>query len=619
MKLFVSTFKFILFWMIVFTVQRIIFFFVYIDRLREIPVGEQMLIFIKGLRLDLSITGYILLIPLLLLLIQLLFPSKTKLFSKITNTYTYVLLFIVVLFGLIDIGIYKEWGSKLNSRAVEFLLLSPGEALASGSSSPIFLMSLSLLLQIILFIYIYKKRFQFEFEKEFIYLLRIPSILFIAFISVMMLRGGLQLAPINQSAAYFSKHTIVNHASLNTEWNLMHSVIENHFSNENPYLFMDDQEAKLMVDSLYHQKNEATSLQVLNTAKPNIVFIILESFTSDVIEHFGGDKGVAPNISKLADDGLSFENIYASGDRTDKGMIAILSAFPTQAVRTIIQQPDKFEKLPSLPKTLAKNGYSSSFFYGGESEFANFKSYLVSTGIEKIIDKKDFESSQMNSKWGAHDGYMFDRALLDLKDQKEPFISILLTLSSHEPFEIPEASPYTGNDLPSKFRKAAHYTDKCVINFIEKSKKEDWYKNTLFVIVADHGHRLPREYESAYDVRKFRIPLIFYGEVIKNEYRKKRITQIGSQTDIANTLLHQLNSRDTTYKWSKNLLNPQESNFAFYTYDNGIGWVDLQASFTMDNVNQNITSRSNDSTLMERKIKTGKAYMQRVFSEYLSY
>lgn len=617
MKLIKSFLKYILFWLVLFTTQRLLFFTYHYKQISEASISDQCWLFIKGIRLDLSMSGYFLLVPILLLIIQWFTPKKSILLDKIVSIYTIILVVVVVLIGIIDLSIYKEWGTKINSRAIEFLLLSPGEAIASSTSSPVVFSSIIFIVQIILFVWLYIRYFKFEYDQKLHLFWRFTLLPVFAFIGVMMMRGGLQLAPINQSAAYFSKYTSVNHASLNTEWNLMHSVIENHFSNANPYAFMDTNEATRVVDSLYNAHNNDTS-SILKTAKPNIVFVVLESFTSDVVEHFGGEIGVCPNLSKLADEGLSFTNVYASGDRTDKGIIAILSGFPSQAVRTIIQQPDKFEKLPSLPKTLSNNGYSTTFFYGGESEFANFKSYLVSTGIEKIIDKNDFSANQMNSKWGAHDGYLFEKSLYDLKKQKEPFFSVILTLSSHEPFEIPVSTPYTGEDLPSKFRKAAHYTDQCIGEFIENAKKETWYKNTLFVFVADHGHRLPKEYEKAYDVHKFRIPLLFYGEVLKDEYKAKKITSIGSQTDISKTILSQLNIADSTYKWSKNLLD-NSTGFAFYSYDNGIGWVDEKEKITMDNVTQSITSREGDSTFEYIRLKRGKAYMQRVFEEYLKY
>ncbi len=604
--------------MIVFFIQRSIFFISYFDRLQEYSFQENLLIFIKGLRLDLSMSGYFLLFSFVLLILHLVLSKYTRIFDKIIQVYTIILLVIVLLLGLIDIGIYQEWGTKLNSRAIEFLILSPGEALASSSSSPILLQSILFIVELTLLLFIYNKYFKYQFDRLFYFVPRFLSIVLLLALSVIMIRGGLQLAPINQSAVYFSQHSIVNHASLNTEWNLMHSVIENHFSNDNPYRFLDESVAKSKVDSLYTCEVDS-NISILKNTRPNIVFIVLESYTSDVVEHFGGEVGVAPNLSKLAKEGISFKNIYASGDRTDKGLIAILSAFPSQAVRTIIQQPDKFEKLPSITKVLRQKGYNTSFYYGGESEFANFKSYLITAGVEEIIDKNSFDKSQMNSKWGAHDGFLFTKVLEEFKQKKSPFTSVVLTLSSHEPFEIPVASPYIGNDLPSQFRKAAHYTDQCLKDFFDKAKKEAWYKNTLFVIVADHGHRLPKEYNTAYELKKFRIPLLFYGDVIKDEYKGIAINTIGSQTDIASTLLNQLNLKSVEFNWSKNLFNKNCSNFAFYSYDNGIGWVDEHNAYTMDNITQLNTSRINMDDKYDESMMNGKAYMQMVFSTYLSY
>ena len=616
MKQLLSVLKYILFWLFVFFIERITFFVYHIDKIKSDDNFEYLILFLKGLRLDLSMIGYFLLIPTLILIINL-FISNKNILNKIAHVYTLVLLIIVLFLGAVDLNIYSEWGTKINSRAIEFLVLSPGEAIASSASSPLFSSFLIVLIQSAFIYFAYKKFGRLQFHKENL-LIQIISIPLLAFMSVLMLRGGLQLAPINQSAVYFSNKSSINHAALNTEWNLMHSVIENHFSTKNPYVFIDDRESERLVDSLY--TNETNMFKkVLNTELPNIVFIILESYTSDVVEHFGGEKDVSPFINKYASKGLSFTNIYASGDRTDKGMIAILSGFPTQAIRTIIQQPDKFEKLPAIPKALKSKGYSTAFYYGGESEFANFKSYLISTQFDKIIDKNDFESNQMNSKWGAHDGFLFDKALEDMRTLKEPFMSTILTLSSHEPFEVPIPNKFKGDDLPSLFRKSANYTDLCFGEFMTKAEKEKWFKNTLFVVVADHGHRLPKEYNNAYDYRKFRIPLFFYGDVINSEFSNKGVTKIGSQTDIASTLLSQLNLSDTAFKWSKNLLNENTKDFAFYSFDNGIGWVDDQLIINVDNVSRNIIYQSDSSLATDNKKKIAQAYMQKVFKTYMNY
>ncbi len=611
-----SFFKYILFWLFVFFIERITFFVYHFDKIKTDLFEEYLLIFAKGLWLDLSMVGYFLLLPILLLILNL-FISKKNIINNIINIYSTILLVFIIILGIIDLNIYSEWGTKINSRAIEFLILSPGEAMASSASSPLLSSFIIILIQFITCYYVYRKIGKFEFFKENI-LLQIISIPFFAFLSIMMLRGGLQLSPINQSAVYFSNKNAVNHAALNTEWNLMHSVIENHFSTDNPYVFMPDEEAQHILDSLYDNKNQLKEKILIND-RPNIIFIILESYTSDIVEAFGGEKNVSPFINKYASSGLSFSNIYASGDRTDKGMIAILSGFPTQAVRTIIQQPDKFEKLPAIPKSLSSNGYSTAFYYGGESEFANFKSYLISTQFEKIIDKNNFESNQMNSKWGAHDGFLFDKALEDMRTLKEPFMSTILTLSSHEPFEVPIPNKFKGDDLPSKFRKAANYTDLSFGEFMAKAEKEKWYKNTLFIVVADHGHRLPKEYDNAYDHRKFRIPLFFYGDVINKKYNSKIVDKIGSQTDIASTLLKQMDISDTAFHWSSNLLNNTNGGFAFYSYDNGIGWVDVENIINVDNVRKEIIYQKIATSNLDQKKKVVQAYMQKVFKTYLNY
>lgn len=613
--------RLLLFWIAFFFIQRLIFVIFHASKFKGIGSTEILWTFIKGIRLDLSVTGYLMALPLLFLLITVLFRRTAGVFNSVIRVYNLILVSLIIVIGAIDLNIYTEWGTKINSRAIEFLVLSPGEALASSSSSPIALSLTIIALNAFAAFYALRKWVKFGYNTSDTQVWKLLALYpVLAFILVIFLRGGLQLAPINQSAAYFSSKPILNHSSVNTEWNLLHSFIENHFSNENPYRYMEEQEAAQTVDVLYTMPGNTTP-DLLSTNRPNVVLIILESFTSDVVAAFGGDQEVSPFLSEIAANGIRFEHLYASGDRTDKGMIAIMSGFPTQAVRTIIQQPDKFEKLPSLPERFNKLGYHTSFYYGGELEFANFKSYLLSTGIQKLTDKRDFRPEQMNSKWGAHDGFVLDRLLNDLNTEKEPFFASMLTLSSHEPFEVPIKSRFKGTSLPDQFRKAANYTDICIGEFFAKARREPWFKNTLFVIVADHGHRLPKEYEHAYEPGKFRIPMVFYGDVIKDEYQHTSVSLTGSQTDIAATLLQQLGESSDEFKWSKDLLGKNTKPFAFYSYDNGFGWVEYPHTLSFDNVSRQITSADagiSDSTRL-RMENQGKAYMQRVFETYLAY
>src|SRR5690606_7393298 len=151
--------------------------------------------------------------------------------------------------------------------------------------------------------------------------------------------------------------------------------------------------------------------------------------------------------------------IYASGDRTDKGLIAILSGYPAQPQTSIIKFPAKTERLPQLNRFIREMGYRTSFIYGGDIDFANFRSYLNSSGFDHLTTLDDFDDELYTSKWGVHDHHMFKRALEELDTTTAPFFKVILTLSSHEPFDVPIEPLLPGNDAESLFLNSCHYTD----------------------------------------------------------------------------------------------------------------------------------------------------------------
>jgi phosphoglycerol transferase MdoB-like AlkP superfamily enzyme len=285
-----------------------------------------------------------------------------------------------------------------------------------------------------------------------------------------------------------------------------------------------------------------------------------------------------------------------------------------------MKQNDKQERLPAISQELVEKAYSSSFYYGGESEFFNMKSYILSHRYQKLIDKHSFDAKDMNSKWGTYDEKVFLKNLADMDQEKQPFFSTILTLTNHEPFELPSEPHFKGDDVDSKFRSTSFYTDSCLGAYINAAKQKSWYKNTLFVIIADHGHRIPGNL-TEYDPDRYRIPLLFFGEVIKPEFKGSRVNKTGSQTDLAATLLKQLNLDSKRYLWSKDLLNPDTPEFAFFNWDNGFGFANKEQIISFDNIGRNMISKKNLSGSASDSIltKNGKAYMQEVFRQYLEY
>jgi len=611
--------RYIIFWLLYFAIDRFIFMFIFHVKLRDIPLPEKLATYYHALRLDLSMTAYLTVIPLLVYTFWY-FTNREKVNFNWVRKYNAVL---IILFSLISIGnfnIYREWGSKLNSRAIEFAILTPGESLASGASSPIFLtISVFLILLAVGFYlnFVLIKR-RIELSKTPAWVKPIIAVLLLGF-NFLLIRGGTGTAPNSQSMAYFSNNQILNHASLNTEWNLMSSILANSKVNKNPYGYLNQKQAALNVDELYKVEKD-TTLSILKTDKPNVVIFILESFTADLTKTLGNEDGITPNIDSLAKKGILFSQIYATGNRTDKGLIGSLTGFPTLGTGSIVKWPEKMQKIPAISQKLNQEGYQTSFYYGGESEFDNYKAFVLGHSYHKLTDRKSFDAKNMSSKWGTYDGLVFNKQLNDANTTKQPFFATILSLTNHEPYSLPTKYRFGTNDNIQKFKSTAFYTDSCIGSYLTEAKKQAWYKNTLFVFIADHGHPLPKSNHEIYEPQRYHIPLVFFGEVIKDEYRGKNYNQIGSQQDLPATLLAQLRIDSKEFKWSKNLLNPYAKKFAYFSWDNGFGFIDKDHVVTFDNVGKSVlyNSATKDTKETDQILKSGKSYLQTAYQEFIN-
>jgi phosphoglycerol transferase MdoB-like AlkP superfamily enzyme len=488
---------------------------------------------------------------------------------------------------------------------------SPKEMAATVSSSPLILLLIIFILLASLSLFIYKRYFDLYIDrkqKRFHFFDLLFSAFLIAFLFV-PIRGGIQKIPMNISDVYFSEKLFADHTAINLPWNIMFSILNRH-NIQNPFDYFTKERSEQLVDSLYHTGPKRIP-SVISIEKPNVIIIILESFTAKWVGCLGGVPGVTPNLDKIAEDGLLFTNIYAAGDRSEKGQVAVLSGYPNQAITSIIKTPTKTRQLPSINQVLEKKGYHSSYTYGGELEFANIKSYLINIGIDELTGKYSFPISQRTTSWGVHDQYVLNRFYDELQNKKEPFFATLFTLSSHEPYDVP-LKHFKEKDETTLFKNSIYYTDSIIGHFINRLKKDPLWKNTLIVLVADHGHPLPGH--DPVDVpSKFHIPLIFSGGALT---MKGTINNIGSQTDIATTLLDQLHLPTNQFKWGKDLLDSSARQFAFYSFNNGFGLVTPSGTETIDNVSRKTINK--DAGFDTTEIKFGKAYMQASYQDYLN-
>lgn len=605
--------KYWLLWILFFEMARLAFLFANYRELKAAGWGLSFQSLWYGLRMDLSAAAYITLPLGLLVLLSVFIAPFRK--SIIYSIYTGIILLLVLLILFADVGLYQAWGTRVDATPLKYLA-NPKEVWASVSHLPITLIVLAFMLLYVLLQLAFNSQI-----KQSVYLLAhsskrkmISALCLVALLAafIIPLRGGLQLAPLNQSSVYFSQNNFANLAALNAPWNFLRSLSRRSVGAVNPFVFDDVAKVNVVVDSL--MKSGISTQQIVNIGQgpsPNIIFIIWESFTSKAVGLLAEGKIVTPHFNQLMKEGVFFSDIYATGDRTDKGIVGILSGYPAQSTASIIKEPVKAAKLPMLSKVFKDRGYSTSFYYGGELEFANMKAYLLQGKFDAFTTISNFNSKDQNSKWGAHDGVVAQKLQADLAKAKEPFFTTWLTLSSHEPYEIPAKPLISKKDDVSQFLSSVHYTDSVVYDFIRQAKQQTWWENTLVVIVADHGHRLPRADTKTDD---FKIPLLMLGGAVKQPAQV--ISNIGSQTDLAATVLHQLGLPSKDFAWSRNLLDSTRSKWAFFTFNNGFGYVQPGKKLVYDNVGKRPIEQTGGLTLQD--MYNGRALQQAAYQDFLN-
>ncbi len=598
--------KYFFFWICAFVIAKLAFLFYQHAQSFNLPLNTWISIIWHGLKLDLSMAGYFTLFPGLVLFLGAF--SNYKPASRIINIYTTVIIIVFLLITLTDFEIYKYWGVRLDSAPLRFLA-RPGEALASTSVFTLILYLIAFSGLIWLLFWIYHKTICNTLIgshpsgiKGAMAMLLLTAALFIP------IRGGFGVSPVNTGSVYFSDTAFANHAAINVVWNFSQSLVEGK-ETENPYSFYLAGTYEQKLESIY--SDTTSSASVLNSSHPNVILIIMESFSAKLIEPLDGAKGVTPQFNALCREGILFNHIYSTDSRTDKGLATIISGYPVLEAIPILQYAEKTQNLPFISKSLDRKGYHSSFIYGGDVDFANIRSYLHNGGFTRITSDEDFKPALRVGKWGVPDQFVFDRFVEEIKADTGKWFKVMMTLTNHEPFEIPARPKFGNKSLSDKFYSSAYYADSCLGDFVRKIKASGIWETSLIIIVADHGSRLPN-FDDVFQPRKHHIPLLWTGGAIKSD---SLITKTGSQADIAVTLLRQLGIPSDDYVLGKDLLARGSASFAFYSIKNGIGMITDTSKFVYDftTSNYSYTSGNPDST----HVRLAKSYQQYVFDHYL--
>lgn len=581
-----------------------------------------------GLPLDLSMAGYLSVIPGFLSIAVVWL--KRDLVKPIMNIYFIIASLFITCSFLLNASLYPYWKYPLDSTPLFYFFTSPADAIASVS---IWQVILSIVILIVLTIGVWftlrmrgEKRQQYsrysygyggfgsgkrnrfdDFDRHrgrtSIILLLLTGLLFLP------IRGGITVSTMNTGQAYYSQNAYLNHSAVNPLFSLLESIThQEDFASQ--YRFMKDKEADKIFATMTSTSDENT-YPLLNEATfkkgtPDILIVIMESFASDIMPSMGSYKDVAVCLDSIAQQSILFTRFYANSFRTDRGMVSILSGYPAQPTTSIMRYPRKTSQLPSIARNLAKyKNYKTTYYYGGDADFCNMRSYLVSQGYQHIISDANFPIEDKLSKWGVPDHILAAKMMEDIKAQqneKRPMLRILQTSSSHEPFEVPY------HRLKDKRLNAFAYTDSVMGAIVKEYRKLPRWKNTLIVFVPDHvgGYK---ENLNDHDRSRYQIPLILAGGVIS---RPMKVGIIGSQHDIAATLLGQLGVEHREFTFSKNMMSDATPKFAFFAVNDAFGIVSEENSLIYDNRAKRIVYDKGEKGF---NLKRGQAYLQKLYDD----
>ncbi|MBL4657106.1 MAG: sulfatase-like hydrolase/transferase [Flavobacteriales bacterium] len=598
-------------------------------------LGDSLSVFSHAFRLDIATIAQCISIIFLSLLLRPLF--KGRITFLISKYYSILLAIVISMIYAGEIILYHEWGTKLSYKVFAHLS-NPAEVFQTGSIGQMAVFALVMLVMLGTYFTIRRTKFlgfgqlqnsivgDLDTKKKWV--ISFLKIVVVTPVLMLAIRGGSQPIPINLSNAYFSDKMAFNDAAVNSLWNLGYSISENlgNFNDQNPFQYMDDEAAQAIVDNVsllviksndYPNMHTIAPAHIFTSEKPNIVLLILESWSVNVISSMSGPKDITPNFDQLVSEGLLFTQFYASGYTSDLAMPAIFSSYHALPIASIVTQPSKVKDLPSLARHLVTKGYSTSFYFGGQLHYGNIKSYLMLQDFQTIVEENDLSDDFPRGRLGIHDEYMLNVHAAALAEAKQPFFSTLFTLSSHSPYDMPVASSIAFDDEHNEYLNSVHYTDSCLGTYFSWVREQDFYDNTIFIITGDHGHYAPSS-GNKFSKEFNNIPLLFYGKPLHEYMQGQQIDQIGSQVDLAPTLLSQLDIDPDKFEWGKNLMNQGCPEFAYYSGPNSVSWIRPYGYFSYANhYEQYMHLELRDSTRKEELITEGKAYAQMVFKDYI--
>ena len=574
----------------IFIVAKLVFMLVNYEG-HAFGISDLWSVIRHGLSLDLSTSLYFLILPFLTTIVSLWWDDRhLRIFLRI---YYGIIATMLTLAFVADTSLYPFWGFKLDASCLQYLE-SPAEVGASVSG---FYMALRLVWLILGSYVLYR------LYKSIPFWAKVPShrqtatainILIIPLI-VIGIRGGLDESTTNIGQVYFSQNQFLNHSAVNPVFSFL-SSFEKTASNIVDYDFFSQSECDKLMKDLYPTTSVNTDT-LLTTTRPDIVIVLMES-AGDIFEE------AMPRLQRLKQEGIDFAACYGNTWRTDRGTVCTYSGYPSFPTSSVMKMPMKTNHLPGIATSLREVGYQTYYLYGGDINFTNMRSFLVTTGWEQLRWKADYTNEEQSSaKWGVRDDITFNTlyeqiAAIDTAANHQRHLFGFSTLSSHEPWDVPLKK--LDQEIPNAF----YYLDDCIGDFIDRLKQLPQWDNLLIIFLPDHSYDYYGHTEA--DQARNKIPMVWAGGAVK---APKKIMKRCNQTDLAATLLAQLQLPHDQFRWSRDVLSASyRYPFADHNYNNGFSLTDSTGFVAYDLESNRLVT--NESSQAERLVRMGKAILQ---------
>jgi len=503
-------------------------------------------------------------------LVIYLFIIPTKIYnSKIHKIILYLIagttLFVMLFNGVSEYFFWEEFGKRFNFIAVDYLVYTHEVLHNIQESYPLpIILSGIFAISLMIVIYFRKQFFVQEDKTEYLDRLKISGVLLLAPILIFNLFD-------KQGLSDVSKNIYNNELAKNGTYSLFSAFRHNEMRYSEFYKTIDNREVFANLKKLENFDDKTP--KIINNPpkekKKNVILIMVESLSAEYMGIYGNKKNLTPYLDKLTQKSLFFNNLFATGTRTVRGMEAVTLSVPPTAGRSIVKRPIN-NSLDSIGDVFSDNGYENRFIYAGHGYFDNMNNFFSKNGFS-IVDRLDFKDDEVtfSNAWGVCDEDLLNKVSQEADKSfkaKKPFFSFVMTTSNHRPYTYPDNKI----DIPSHTGRdgAVKYTDFAIGKFLEKAKTKPWFKDTIFVIIADHNGGSAGK--NALPLYRYKIPLIIYSP---SNIKPQTITKLSSQIDTMPTLFNLLGISYKKKFYGNNILDDKFKERAFIGNYQKLGYV----------------------------------------------